>query len=377
VLKLLLMRPKKSNVLKFFVAIFIVVFVFYTYQFVNITNAGVPKILSFQGRLTDASGNLLGSSGTNFYFKFAIFDSLSGGTQLWPTDPIASSATITLKVTQGVFNALLGDTTAGFEAISLDFDSTNYYLEVRVSELGSTFDTLTPRQRIVASGFAVNADTVHGGRFLNASGVGQFGDLATAAFSRFGAADTTHTGTIDSSDDLLVSGGLEVNGSVAFDGTLTFGGTGSHSAAGEWNFDSNTLVIDSGTNRVGVGTSGLTRKFNVLEEVSVAQFRLGYTDSIYSEFYIDGSGDIHLSATNGAGAGGNIRGDDANIFACIGTACGVSDPAEKGNVIVETSVLFGNTFRFKQNVDEVTASKSVIMYDSATDPIFEFDEEQQ
>ncbi len=370
-------KSKKSNVLKFFVAIFIGILIFNIYQFVNIANAGVPKILSFQGRLTDASGNLLGSNGTNFYFKFAIFDSQSGGNQLWPSTPIASSATITAKVTQGVFNALLGDTTAGFEAISLDFDSTSYFLEVRVSELGSVFDTLTPRQRVVSSGFAVNADTVHGGRFLNTSGVGQFGGLATVGYSRFGTDTTSHAGTINSSKDLLVSGGLEVNGSASFDGLVSFGGTGSTSAAGEWNFDSNTLVIDSGTDHVGVGTSNPARKFDVLEATSNPQFRLSQSSLVYAEFYIDPSGDIHLSATDGAGGGGGIRGDDMNLYVCSGVGCGVTDPVDKGNVIVETSVLFGNAFRFKQSVNGVTGSKSVDMYDSANNPILEFDENQQ
>jgi len=336
--------------------------------------AAVPKVLSFQGRLTDTSGNLRGGSGTNFYFKFKIHSTLTGDNQLW----LSGATAITIKVTQGVFNTLLGDTSAGYSALDLDFDSSAYYLEVQVSDtIDSGFETLSPRQRIVASGFAINAETVHGGRFINATGVGQFGGLATTSYSRFGTAETTHAGTIDAPNDLLVSGGLEVNSSAAFDGIVSFGAVASHTAAGEWNFDSNTLVIDSGTDRVGVGTSGPTRKFNVLEAVSVAQFRLGQSNSVYGEFYVDGSGDINISATDGAGGGGNIRGDDTNLWVCLGVGCGVNAPAEKGNAIIETSILFGNTFRFKQNIDGVTASKSVIMYDAGSNTILEFDQDLQ
>ena len=115
--------------------------------------AAVPRILAFQGRLTNGSGSLLGgAAGTNYYFKFAIYNATSGGTKLWPSGTIP---TITSKVTQGVFNVLLGDTSAGFSALDIDFDSQNYYLEVQVSEDNNTFETLTPRQRIVASGFAI------------------------------------------------------------------------------------------------------------------------------------------------------------------------------------------------------------------------------
>src|SRR3989344_997676 len=315
-------KLKKSNTLKFFAAIFIAIFVFSNFNFVNITNAGVPKILSFQGRLTDSSGNLLGSSGTNFYFKFAIFDSLSGGTQLWPSDPIASSATITSKVTQGVFNTLLGDTTAGFEAISLDFATSNYFLEVRVSELGSTFDTLTPRQRIVSSGFAINADTVHGGLFINATGVGQFGGLATVAYSRFGRDETSNGGTINASNDLLISGGLEVNSSAAFDGFVAFGANASVSG-----FFDITNAISSG-----------------------AQFKIKQSSTLNAGFYVDSSGDLTLSTT-----GGDIKANDNNLWVCIGSCdLEATHPTGDGNIIVENAFYFDNDYKFKQSTATIS-----------------------
>ena len=234
---------KGGKIFKTLNAIVVLIAIFSFYYFTSYSNAAVPQILSFQGRLTDASGNLLGSNGTNYYFKFDIYTVSSGGSSAWSSGGTA----ITIKVTQGVFNTLLGDTSAGYSVLDLDFDSPNYYLEVRVDNDSdfSSPETLTPRQRIVASGFAINAETVHGGRFLNATGVGQFGGLATVAYSRFGTDTTTHAGTIDASNDLLISGGLEVNGSTAFDGFVIFGSNAS--VSGNLELSSNSKFgINSG-----------------------------------------------------------------------------------------------------------------------------------
>src|SRR3989344_496987 len=236
---------KEGKIFKSLNAIIVIFAFFYFYYFASSLNASVPQILSFQGRLTDASGNLIGGSGANSYFKFEIHFTATGDNELWSSGATAT----TIKVTQGVFNTLLGDTSAGYDALDLDFDSQTYYLEVQASDtIDSGFETLSPRQRIVASGFAINAETVHGGRFLNTSGVGQFGSLSTVSYSRFGTATTTHSDAINTSNDLLISGGLEVDGSVSFDGYISFGSGASFS---------NSLELTSASSKLGINAGNL------------------------------------------------------------------------------------------------------------------------
>ncbi|HXK40657.1 MAG TPA: hypothetical protein VJ046_00945, partial [Candidatus Paceibacterota bacterium] len=336
---------KEGKIFKSLNAIIVIFAFFYFYYFASSLNAAVPQILSFQGRLTDASGNLIGGNGANRYFKFEIHSTATGDNELWNSGVTA----ITIKVTQGVFNTLLGDTSAGYSALDLDFDSRRIYLEVQVSDtINSGFETLVPRQRIVASGFAINAETVHGGRFINATGVGQFGGLATVAYSRFGTDTTTHAGTIDASNDLLISGGLEVNGSVAFDGFVLFGANASSSATLEattlktstldsdgaltiqsadsnditLNSDSGLIILSGDNLRVGGNniqdSSGNTRitfqtggtLFTGTASVS-SNFEVGGTASIsgsttfrgvtYTWPAADGAVDNYVLTTNGAG----------------------------------------------------------------------------
>jgi len=121
---------------------------------------GIVNALSYQGRLTDTSGNALGGSGTNYCFRFSIYDESSSGNKVWPTD---TPATTTLSVVSGVFNADIGSA----DALTYDFYPTSTtYLNVEVNSTATTctgtWETLTPRQQILATGYAIAAENVYG-----------------------------------------------------------------------------------------------------------------------------------------------------------------------------------------------------------------------
>jgi len=107
--------------------------------FSNLTHADVPKMISYQGQVTDDSGVPVADG--DYDMAFSIHDAVSGGNLEW------SSGSRSVTVTNGVFNVLLGESIA----IDLEFDE-DYWLEVEIEG-----DTQSPRQPLGSVGYAYMA----------------------------------------------------------------------------------------------------------------------------------------------------------------------------------------------------------------------------
>jgi len=329
---------------------------------------GVPTILSYQGRLANSGGNLLGSSsGTVYYFKFSIWDVATGGTaspdRLWPA---GAPGTTTAIVRQGVFNVNIGDTGAGYpDILNYNFNTNkDIYLQIEVSSNGTSFETLSPRQRISSAPFAQVSGTV--------SGTGQSSFGTTTPFSNavvsieatssspiplLVRAMSGQTADLFRIEDFSLNHLFSINslGGIFGSSTLTIGSS-----------TATAFIVDNSGN-VGVGTGAPSRRFNVFDVNSIPQIRFSQSTSTYGEIYVDPTGDVSISST-----GGNIRNQDENLWVCSGGSCDPSvTPVGTGNIVVENSVIFDNKFKLKQ----IDASTTV-MYDTVDNPILEFDEGQ-
>jgi hypothetical protein len=242
---------------------------------------GVPQIINFQGRLLDSGANLLGGSGTNYCFRFSLYDATSGGTKLWPS---STPSTMTLPVRQGVFDAGIGDTVAGGDTLNYDFQSNNaVYVNVEVAPqsggscAGVTFETLSPRQRVESSGYAINSGTLDGFTASQSATVNQIpvltsgalvlGDAAasvqatgTTALTLQGTGATGNIQFFTNANNLTSAGALTLAGGLtttAVNGNTITSGTGTLTlAAGKTFTASNTLTLagtDGSTLNVGAG----------------------------------------------------------------------------------------------------------------------------
>jgi hypothetical protein len=103
----------------------------------------IPKTISYQGVLSDASGNLKPDG--NYNFIFSLYDASASGDALW-------SESKTLNVTKGLFSTSLGDQTP-FGA-NVRFDEP-YWLGIKV---GSDPE-LSPRIALTSSGYSITSGT--------------------------------------------------------------------------------------------------------------------------------------------------------------------------------------------------------------------------
>lgn len=125
----------------------------------------IPYKINFQGRLTDASGNIKPDGLYNM--RLRLHTVATGGTAIWTE---TRDSTNRVQVTNGLFSIQLGDVTALSPSIF-----TNYplYLEIELPTPATatcstaacgtfTEGAMTPRSPLGSSPYAFNADTVDG-----------------------------------------------------------------------------------------------------------------------------------------------------------------------------------------------------------------------
>lgn len=183
----------------------------------------VPKVISYQGRLTNDTGNLINGS---YNMQFSLYDSLTGGNLIWGPETQNN-----VPVSDGIFNAYIGSVTS---IAGIDF-SKRYWLQLNVS--GSDF---SPRIQLSAVPYSFNSYYLDGkdsSYFLN-NAAGKWS--GTSGDSIFITSTKVGIGTASPSDSLTVSGNvscdsLSVNGKVAakIDGTNTANLKMGYSATGK------------------------------------------------------------------------------------------------------------------------------------------------
>jgi len=119
----------------------------------SLSLAGIPKLINYQGMLTDNSGTPL--NGT-YSITFKIYNDPSAGTKKWEeTQPSVS-------VTNGLFNVILGNITP----LDLDF-SENYWLDITVSG-----ETMPTRLKFTSVGYAYRAERADTADYARGGGGG-------------------------------------------------------------------------------------------------------------------------------------------------------------------------------------------------------------
>jgi hypothetical protein len=121
----------------------------------GIARADIPRIITFQGRLSDLSGTPLAGTHT---LSFSLYDATTGGTTCF------SETQSAVPINNGLFKVSIGGATSG-GITTCDF-SKAYYLQIQVD----TDNPMTPRLALSAAPYAFAADMV-GGR--HASGYQQ------------------------------------------------------------------------------------------------------------------------------------------------------------------------------------------------------------
>ena len=314
---------------------------------------GVSKTISYQGRLTDTNGNPLGGAGTDYCFRFSIYNAPTGGGKLWPN---GTPQTNTVNVANGIFSVGIGDvddlSTFNF------YSSDTTYLNIEVADqvggscVGASFESLTPRQRIDATAYSRVARDVYGDllRTDNGNNRVQIGTGAGSATPVFLGLDVRNTPE-SAGDSCSVQGTVWYNSTQSkafictgnpaklqeFSNEGVLAGVKEQSAASAI---STGTVIFSASNNLTISQNDQTLLFSVPTPVQAfgVSDTAGNTTGNGSVMFVAG-GNITLNqATAPGGQTITIAGATAG-----GTGGGIGALSASGNFVSNGTVVFSNS----------------------------------
>jgi len=262
------------------------------------------RFLSFQGRLTDSSGNPITSS-TAIVFKLYNTQAVGTGTSLY-TSSTGNSQTV-VPDENGIFSVTIGQSHGTEIPASVFSENANVFLEITAGG-----ETMSPRQPIATVAYALNSETLQGlppsasglkdtVMVIDSLGNINLGETSPSIVSTSGTMGIQGQALLLDATNSLANSNIRIdptnsNGAIQ----LNTNGTGSSNAITASNSNLSTGNLFYG--QIGNDNRG----YNFL---NFKNFDVG-TSALNTRFYINGYGDTYvgrdLTVSNNAGVGGTL-----------------------------------------------------------------------
>ena len=289
---------------------------------------------TYQGSLKDGAAAANG----NYNFEFALFDALSGGTQIGSTLPRN-----TVVVTGGIF------------AVKLDFGGqfpgADRFLEIHVRPTGGgSFTPLTPRQPVSSAPYSLRslnataADTAlnaaNAANATTATNATQLGGIAASQYVLTGDA------RLSDARNPLPGSGSYIQNRTSEQALANFNVSGNGTAGGtltadivkatmQFNIGGNRVLSTAGTNNLFAGVNAgpsNTGSENAFFGRGAGFANTGGTNNAFFGYQAGNANTTSYNSFFGAGAGFNNTSGYSNSF--VGQAAGLSNTMGSGNTFV-------------------------------------------
>jgi hypothetical protein len=254
--------------------------------FASVSLAVIPKLINYQGMLTNSSGDPL--TGT-YDINFRVYNASSGGDQRW------EETQTDVAVTGGLFNVILGGATVG--GMDLDF-SEEYWLEIWVEG-----EQMSERLRFTSVGYAYRAQVADSAVVAgtSAGGTGGWVDDGTAVRLQT-STDMVGIGTTDPGEELEIQSSypyVKLSGHSTSDDYQM--GVNNYGLVIYNSDDSLYEMVINNDGNVGIGTTSLDDDLHVANHIRVGEDPTYST--VYGELKHDGGGTGFKINANAGGGG--------------------------------------------------------------------------